>query len=169
MKGKYLIIVVIIISILLILFMTSIRYDYWDILGHSQLRELNLTVTPEKTRIQEGEVFQINLTLTNVGENPINVWKMSEQTSYNILFFNSDGSMMPYLWVNSRIPLTDEDLTELNPGESLYSTVDSTCWNLTKGEYTLNAVYDTTSPDEDIQKPYWIGRIKSNNVTITVE
>ncbi len=166
MKGKYLILVVIIISILLILFMTPLRYD---ILGHSQLGELNLTVAPEKTRIQEGEVFQINLTLTNTGENPINVWKMSEQTSYNILFINSNGSMVPYLWMNSRIPLTDEDLTELIPGESLYSTVDSTCWNLTKGEYTLNAVYDTTSPDEDIQKPYWIGRIKSNNVTITVE
>lgn len=165
MKGKYLILVVII-SILLMLFMTPLRYD---ILGNSQPEELNLTVAPEKTRIHEGEVFQINLTLTNIGENPINVWKMSEQTSYNIFFFNSDGSMVPYLWVNSRISLTDEDLTELSPGESLYSTVDSTCWNLTKGEYTLNAVYDTTSPDEDIQKPYWIGRIKSNNVTITVE
>lgn len=141
----------------------------YDILGHSQPGKLNFTVTPEKTRIQEGEVFQINLILTNVGENYINVWKMYEQTSYNIFFFSSDGSMVPYLWMNSRVPLTDEDLTELSPGESLYSTVDSTCWNLTKGEYTLNAVYDTTSPDEDIQKPYWTGRTNSNNVTITVE
>lgn len=183
MKRKYLILVAIIISILLILFMSTFKYDILrhsqpEELRHSQSEELRysqpekliFTVTPEKTRIQEGEVFQINLVVTNVGENSINVWKMYEQTSYNIFFFNHDGSIVPYEGgVNSRVPLIDRDLVELNPGESLDDTFDSTYWNLTKGEYILNAVYDTTSPDEDIKKPYWIGRINSNNVTITVE
>lgn len=175
MKGKYLILIAIIISILLILFMSPLKYDILrhsqpEELRHSQSEELTFTVTPEKTRIQEGEVFQINLVLTNVGENSINVWKMYEQTSYNIFFSNPNGSIVPYEGgVNSRVPLIDNDLVELNPGESLDDTFDSTYWNLTKGEYTLNAVYDTTSPDEDIKKPYWIGRINSNNVTITVE
>lgn len=167
MKGKYLILVAAIISILFLLFMTPLKYD---ILGYSQSGELNFTVTPEKTRIQEGDMFQINLTLTNIGENSINVWKMYEQTSYNIFFFNSDGSIVSYEGgVNSRELLTDKDLVELKPGESLNSTLDSTYWNLTKGEHILNAVYDTTSPDEDFNKPYWIGRVNSNNVTIFVE
>lgn len=115
-------------------------------------------------------MFQVHLSLTNIGENTINVWRMYEQMSYDTFFTRVDGSIAPYeCGVLQRFPLTNKDLVELSPGESLNYTFDSTCWNLTKGEYTLNAVYDTTSPDEDIKKPYWIGTINSNNVTITVE
>jgi len=167
-KRKYILFAAIMILIIFSLFMTHLKYN---ILERSQFGELNFTVTPEKTRIQEGEVFQIHLTLTNVGENTINVWRMYEQVSYDIFFFNLDGSMVPYeCGVLSRLPLTDEDLVELSLGESINSTFDSTCWNLEKGEYTLSAIYDTTSsPYEDIKKPHWIGRIISNNVTVIVE
>lgn len=167
MKGKHFIFIAIVISLLFALFMTPLKYD---LLGHSQPGELNFTVIPEKIRIQEDEVFQIHLTLTNIGENTINVWRMYEQVSYDIFFTKMDGSIVPYeCGAISRVPLTNKDLVELDPGESLNCTFDSTCWNLTKGEYSLNAVYDTTSPDEDIRKPYWIGKTNSNNVIIIVE
>ncbi len=45
MKGKHLIFIVIVISLLFALFMTPLKYD---LLGHSQPGKLNLTMIPEK-------------------------------------------------------------------------------------------------------------------------
>jgi hypothetical protein len=40
-----------------------------------------------------------------------------------------------------RVPLTNKDLIEVNPGKSLKDTIESRCWSLNKGEYLLNAIY----------------------------
>jgi hypothetical protein len=133
-----------------------------------QIGELNFTVMPEKTTVLDNETFPIHLTLTNVGENTINVWGMYEQISYDVYFYDSNGTQVPYgCGVISRTTLTNEDLVELSPGQSLNATFDSKCWNLNNGTYTLNAVYHT-SRGESITKPYWIGTLESNNITIGV-
>lgn len=143
-----------------------------------QTGELNFTVVPEKTKVEEGEKFKIYLTLTNVGNNTINVWRMREQTSYDINFWKyvdiPSLSIKCYDRVDyicpviMRLPLRNEDLIELSPNESINDTRNSECWSLKKGEYTLNVVYHTFT-GEEITKPYWIGEIQSNNVTIVVE
>ncbi len=133
-----------------------------------QIGELNFILVPEKTQVQEGEIFKIHLMLTNVGNKTINVWKMEEQVSYDITFLFPNGSKVPYeCGVSSRLPLNNDDLVELHPGQSLNATFDSKCWNLDNGEYILNAVYHT-SRDESITKPYWVGMVASNNFTINV-
>lgn len=133
-----------------------------------QIGELNFTVMPEKTTVLDSETFTIHLSLKNVGEKVINVWEMAEQISYDIHFYDSNGTQVPYgCGVISRTPLTNKALVELSPGQSLNATFDSKCWNLDNGTYTLNAVYHT-SRGESITKPYWIGTLESNNITIEV-
>jgi len=131
--------------------------------------ELNFTVTPEKTKVLENENFKIHLSLRNVGEKTINVWEMAEQISYDIYFYDPNGTKASYsCGVISRTPLTNENLVELHPGQSLNTTFNSKCWDLKEGEYTLNAVYHTFK-GEMITKPYWVGEVQSNNVTVVVE
>ncbi|WP_255334644.1 hypothetical protein [Methanosarcina sp. KYL-1] len=135
----------------------------------SQEGELNFTVIPEKTRVAEGEVFDIGLFLKNTGSKNINVWKMEEQVSYDIFFLYPNGSYVFYeCGVIERVQLTDDALIELQPGEFLQVWRDSSCWTLPPGVYTLFTEYHTSS-GESITKPYWIGRARSNNVTIFVE
>ncbi|MCD4821990.1 MAG: hypothetical protein K8R11_07970 [Methanococcoides sp.] len=135
---------------------------------NQQIGELNFILVPEKTRVQEGETFNIHLMLTNVGNKTINVWKMEEQVSYDINFLFPNGSKVPYeCGVISRVHLNNDDLVELHPGQSLNATFNSKCWNLGNGEYILNAVYHTSMGDS-ITKPYWIGMAESNNFTIDV-
>ena len=130
--------------------------------------ELNFTVTPEKVHMEEGERFKINLTLTNRGDNKVNVWKLEEQVSYEIIFYKN-GMRIPYMCgVIERIELTDEYLVKLNPGESIKHTQDSNCWELSRGEYSLRAIYNTQL-GERITKPYWVGRIETEAVTISIE
>ncbi len=139
------------------------RFEY-------QTGELNFTVVPEKTKVEEGENFKIHLTLTNVGNNTINVWKMHEQITYNIAFMSLEHDhYVPYeCAVYSREPLTNNDIVELAPGSSINDTFRSKCWPLKKGKYVLSAEYHT-STDERISDPYWLGKVQSNNVTIVVE
>lgn len=133
-----------------------------------QTGELNFTVMPEKMQVQEGEIFEIYLTLINTGNNTINVWKLEEQISYDIRFYDQDGAEVPYeCGVISRPLLTNEFLVELAPGESLNTTLDSGCWSFETGTYTLSAVYHTSS-GEAITKPYWKGTVESNKVSIGV-
>ncbi len=135
----------------------------------SQEGELNFNVMPEKIRVAEGEIFEIELFLANTGDTPVNVWEMKEQVSYDIFFLDSNGSYVPYeCGVIERVQLTDEALVELQPGEFLQAWRDSSCWTLPPGEYTLFAEYHT-SAGESITKPYWIGRLRSNNGSIFVE
>lgn len=135
----------------------------------SQEGELNFNVFPEKIRVAEGEIFEIELFLANTGDTPVNVWEMEEQVSYDIFFLDSNGSYVPYeCGVIERVQLTDESLVELQPGEFLQAWRDSSCWTLPPGEYTLFAEYHTAA-GESITKPYWIGRLRSNNGSIFVE
>ncbi len=69
----------------------------------------------------------------------------------------------------ARILLTDEILVELSQGQSITTVEDSHCWNLAKAEYNLTATYSTLITDERFTKPYWLGRVESNNITIFVE
>ncbi|UGV41192.1 hypothetical protein J7W08_02485 [Methanococcoides orientis] len=133
-----------------------------------QTVELNFTLVPEKAQVQEEEIFKIHLMLTNTGNKTINLWKLEEQISYDINFYDQDGTAVPYeCGVISRPSLTNEFLVELGPGQSLNATFDSRCWTLSDGKYTLNAIYHT-SRGESIAKPYWLGNVESNNVTIEV-
>jgi hypothetical protein len=135
-----------------------------------QTGELNFTVVPEKIKVEEGENFKIYLTLTNDGNNTINVWKMHEQISYNIAFMSLEHDHdVPYeCGVYSREPLTNNDIVKLAPDRSINDTFNSKCWSLKKGKYILSAEYHT-STGERISDPYWLGKIQSNNVTIVVE
>lgn len=135
----------------------------------SQKGELDFVVTPEKTIIPENDTFDIELILKNIGKNTINVWNMEEQVSYDIYFYDSNNDKARYeCGLISRVKLTNEALIELRLGESINDTKSSKCWNLTEGEYTLNAVYHT-SMGESITEPYWVGKVQSNNVTIIVK
>lgn len=150
----------------LLLLKSSIPYD---LLGRPQEGDLNFTVTPEKTHVKEGENFEINLVLTNTGDNKINVWDLEEQVSYNIILSYQNGTELPYLCgIISRTPLTNEYLVKLNPGESIKHTQESICWELSRGEYSLRAVYHTQL-GKRITKPYWVGNIESEPITIIVE
>lgn len=135
-----------------------------------QTGELSFTITPEKDHIKEGETFKILLNLTNRGDKKIRVWPLEEHVSYNVFFYDSRGRSVLYVCgMPIRVQLTDKHLIELLPGESITAARDSSCWNLTKGEYTVGASYHTGPAEaERITKPYWFGTIKSNNLTIFV-
>ena len=168
MKRKYILSGGFVILLLFSLFLLKSSIPY-DLLGRPQEGELNFTVTPEKTHVREGENFEINLVLTNTGDNKINVWDMEEQVSYNVIFSYQNGTDLPYLCgIILRIPLTNENLVKLNPGESIKHTQDSNCWELSRGEYSLHGVYHTKL-GERITKPYWVGSIESEPITIIVE
>jgi hypothetical protein len=164
-------------SFLFFIFLVSCAGCISDKAPETQAGELSFTLVPDRTRVAEGESFNIELVLTNTGNKKINVWKLMEQISYDVTFVDSNGSYVPYICgvyvpyicgVLERLPLTNEALVDLQPGESLKINQDSSCWALPPGEYTLFAEYHT-SDGEDITKPYWKGQISSNNVSIFVE
>lgn len=168
MKIKYILFGGFVVLLLLSLFLLKSSIPY-DLLGRPQEGELNFTVTPEKTHVKEGENFEINLVLTNTGDNKINVWDMEEQVSYDIILSYQNGTELPYLCgIISRTQLTNEYLVKLNPGESIKHIQDSTCWELSRGEYSLHGVYHTQL-GERITKPYWVGSIETEPITIIVE
>lgn len=131
---------------------------------------LKLTVVPDKTELKEGESTTVKVVLTNVGNNTLNVWKMEHQISYDISFRSLEGnvSVKYKCGVISRPPLIDDYLVELKPGESVNSTVSSGCWILNPGEYKISAVYRTHT-GEEISNPFWLGEVKSNEVSIKVQ
>jgi len=154
---------------LFFIFLVSCAGCISDKAPETQAGELSFTLVPDRTWVAEGEPFNIELVLTNTGNKSVNVWKLMEQISYDITFVDSNGSYVPYICgVLERELLMDDALVELQPGESLKINQDSSCWALPPGEYTLFAEYHT-SAGEAITKPYWIGQIGSNNVSISVE
>lgn len=151
------------------IFLVSCAGCISDKASETQVGELSFTLVPYRTTVTEGEPFNIELVLTNTGNKSVNLWKLMEQISYDIIFVDSNGSYVPYVCgVIQRESLMDDSLVELKPGESLKVNQDSSCWALLQGEYTLYAEYHT-SDGEDITKPYWIGKISSNNVSIFVD
>lgn len=139
-------------------------------LSQYQSGNLNLTVVPEKTEVKDGETFDIHLTLTNTGNTTLNVWKLYEQISYDLYFRSAESDSYAYYSCGElqRLPMTNDDTEELKPGESINTTLNSGCWELEPGEYTLYGVYRTLK-DEMVSKPYWFGEIKSEETGILVE
>lgn len=159
----------ILLPLLFFIFLVSCAGCISDKAPETQTEELSFTLVPDRTTVTVGEPFNIELVLTNMGDTSVNVWKLMEQISYDITFVDSNGSHVPYICgVIQRELLMDDSLVELKPGESLKINQDSSCWALPQGEYTLCAEYHT-SDGEDITKPYWIGKIGSNNVSILIE
>ncbi len=155
------------------LFNTSLPYK---ILAKPQHGNLTLTVVPEKTRINEGEAFDIEFMLKNDGKNTINIWKPEWLIDYDIAFYYPNGTPVPKhrCPVIQRFQMTNKNLMELKPGESIKFVLKADawrgCWILRKGEYLLKAIYFTGEPEnEKITKPYWVGRIESGGVRVVVE
>ncbi len=161
---------------------------------HYQAGELNLTITSDKTHVKKGEVFEIQLNLTNVGSQKIRVYKLIEQISYYIRFNSYNLTSYRSQNINrsapddscfcigtyygqfykcqaavTRILLTDNILVDLSPGQSITIVEDSHCWDLPKGEYNLTASYSTLITDNRFTVSYWQGRVNSNEITIYVE
>lgn len=138
-------------------------------LSKYQSGELKLTVLPEKTELELGESTNVELTLKNIGNTTLNIWRLEEQISYDLSFVpvNEDSHADYECGVATRPALTNAFLVELKPGESLNIIVNSGCWALSPGEYMLSAVYRAGS-GEMISKPYWIGEVKSNEVLIKI-
>ncbi len=154
------------------LFNTPVPYK---LLAKPQHGNLTLTVVPEKTRISEGEAFDIELILENQGKNSVNVWKPEWLVDYDIAFYYPNGTPVPKYRcpIIERFQMTDKNLVELKPGESLRFVLKAddwkNCWILKRGEYMLKVVYFTGNPENEmITKPYWVGRIESAAVRITV-
>ena len=105
-----------------------------------QLGELNFTVSPEKTTVKEGDNFGILLTLTNIGNNSVNVWRMYELVSYDVHFYDSNDSE---IWRESDVfsRLVAEDAFEHRPGESINYPRYPSFWIFKNGKRTLNDVY----------------------------
>jgi|Deesub1362B_J571_1020462.scaffolds.fasta_scaffold02374_4 hypothetical protein len=155
------------------LFNTPILYK---LLAKPQYGNLTLTVVPEKTRINEGEAFDIELILRNHGKNSVNIWKPQWLVDYDIAFYYPNGTPVSKhrCPVIQRFQMTNKNLIELKPGEYLKFVLKADtwgdCWILKKGEYLLKAVYFTGKPEnERITKPYWVGRIESDGVRVVVE
>jgi len=129
---------------------------------------LNFIITTGKTQILEGDLFNIHMVLTNVDNETINVWEMDEQVSYDIHVYDSSNNEVLYdCWIFSNPTLRTDGIIELQPGESIDDTRSSRCWNFTEGEYTLNATYHT-SKDDRFNKLYWLGKVESNEVSISI-
>lgn len=133
-----------------------------------QTAKLKFSIASEIPRAFEDETVKIHLILINFDNKTVNVWDLEEQVSYDIHVYDSNNNEVQYeCGVISRPTLTDEALVELRPAQSIVVTTKTECWNLTEGTYTINAVYHTSS-GEKITKPYWLGEIQSNNLTISV-
>jgi len=144
-KEKQAFYVMVLLFIVILCFIVSASGCIGDREPVSQEGQLNLTVIPTKNRVAEGEIFDIELVLKNTGNKSVNVWKLMEQISYDINFVDSNGSYVPYICgVLERLLLTNKALVELQPGESLKISQDSSCWALPPGEYTLFAEYHTS-------------------------
>lgn len=150
--------------------------EFWENLSSThedskpkhQEGQLSLKIRAEKVNVKLNENFKIHFELTNVGDSPINIWKMYEHISYDLIFCYPDGSEIPYNYgIVHRNPLNDNDLIQLFPGDSIITSVNSDCWHLNEGKYQLYAIYKTME-DEDINSPYWLGEVKSNSVQIVV-
>ena len=155
------------------LFSTPIPYKF---LVKPQHGNLTLTAVPEKTRIKEGEAFDVAFMLENHGKNSINIWKPEWLVNYDIAFYYLNGTPVPkyHCPLIQRVQMTDKNLIELKPGQALKFVLKAdvwrNCWILKKGEYLLKAAYFTGNPEnERITKPYWMGRVESGGVRVVVE
>ncbi|WP_321418671.1 hypothetical protein [uncultured Methanomethylovorans sp.] len=132
-------------------------------------QELNLTITTEKLNFTEDEHFVVYYKLTNVGKYPLDVLKIMQYATYDISFspVNSNGSVKYICGVPSVTPPTNKDIVQLESGESLNATIDSSCWTFTPGEYIITASYHASGGNK-IPNRYWSGEVESNEILIKV-
>jgi hypothetical protein len=126
----------------------------------------NLTLTLIPDELSVANISTLQLILRNEGEYAVNVAKLEEHSTYNIIY--SNGSDIEYDSLPSLDLLGDDMLVELKPNDSLSINVSSSSWRpFSKGTHSLSAKYFVTGLDV-FTKPHWSGVLRSNNITLIV-
>jgi hypothetical protein len=129
----------------------------------------NLTLTLAPETIDVSELSNLQLSLKNEGEYPINVDKFRHQCNYKIIYV--DGWDVEYESMPMCIPIGDDSLIEIKPGESYTVNVDNAGhWHgqLRKGNESISVVYYPSGSSYTTQK-FWTGKLRSNNITYISE
>jgi hypothetical protein len=126
-----------------------------------------LTLAPET--IDSSELSNLQLSLKNEGEYPINVDTFRHQCNYKIIY--ADGWDVEYESMPMCLPTEDDLLIEIMPGESYTVNVDDAGhWHgqLRKGNQSISVVYYPSDSSCTTQK-FWTGKLRSNNITYISE
>lgn len=128
---------------------------------------LTLTLAPEMVNVSE--LSNLQLSLKNEGEYPINVDRFRHQCNYKIIY--ADGWDVEYESMPMCLPIGDDSLIEIMPGESYTVNVDDTGhWQgqLRKGNQSIAVVYYPSDSSYTTHK-FWTGKLRSNNITYISE
>lgn len=128
---------------------------------------LTLTLTPETINVSE--LSNLQLSLRNEGKYPINIDRFRHQCNYKIIY--ADGWGVEYESSPMCLPIGDDSLIEIMPGESYTVNVDDAGhWQglLRKGNQSISVVYYPSGSSYTTQK-YWTGKLRSNNITYISE
>ena len=128
---------------------------------------LTLTLTPET--IDANELSNLQLSLKNEGKYPINVDIFRHQCNYKVIY--ADGWDVEYESTPMCLPIGDDSLIELMPGESYTINVsDEGHWQgqLRKGNQSISVVYYPSDSSYTTHK-FWTGKLRSNNITYISE
>ncbi len=106
-------------------------------------KNTNLTLSLMPNELSVKEISNLQLTLKNEGNYAVNVAKLKEFATYNIIYAN--GSDIFYEYQPSIEPLGDDSLVELKPNESLFVNISSKGWGqFSKSNHSLSAKYFVT-------------------------
>jgi hypothetical protein len=126
-----------------------------------------LTLAPET--IDASELSNLQLSLKNEGKDPINVDRFRHQCNYKFIY--ADGWDVEYESIPMCLPIGDDSLIEIMPGESYTVNVDDAGhWQgqLRKGNQSISVVYYPSDSSYTTQK-FWTGKLRSNNITYISE
>jgi hypothetical protein len=130
-------------------------------------KDANLTLNIMPTELSINEISNLQLTLKNEGNFAVNVAKLEEHATYNIIY--SNGSDIDYSEIPSMGLLGDYFLVELNPNDSLSINISTGSWGtFSKGNHSLSAKYFIPELNA-FTKTHWSGTPRSNNITLIVE
>lgn len=128
---------------------------------------LTLTLAPETVHVSE--LSNLQLSLKNEGEYPINVDRFRHQCNYKIIY--ADGWDVEYESMPMCLPIGDDSLIEIMPGESYTVNVDDAGhWQgqLRKGNQSIAVVYYPSDSSYTTHK-FWTGKLRSNNISYISE
>lgn len=142
-----------------------------EITGNHTLsyKDANLTLTLTPETINASELSNLQLSLKNEGKYPINVDKFRHQCNYKIIY--ADGWDVEYESMPMCLPIGDDSLIEIMPGESYTVNVgDAGHWQgqLRKGNQSISVVYYPSGSSYTTHK-FWTGKLRSNNITYISE
>ncbi|MDY0387887.1 MAG: hypothetical protein RBT65_12335 [Methanolobus sp.] len=142
-----------------------------EITGNHTLsyKDANLTLTLTPETINASELSNLQLGLKNEGKYPINVDKFRHQCNYKIIY--ADGWDVEYESMPMCLPIGDDSLIEIMPGESYTVNVDDAGhWQgqLRKGNQSISVVYYPSGSSYTTHK-FWTGKLRSNNITYISE